>query len=53
MPGLPQTWIGWLILILVLLFIIKQPTLAAHDAHRIGAGLSSAATGIANFFSAL
>jgi len=42
---------GWLALALVIFWVVLSPTSAAHVVHNIGTFLSSAADGIANFFS--
>ena len=43
----------WAVLILVLFFIVRNPSGAADFAHRLGRGLASAADAIGRFFTSL
>lgn len=44
---------GWLALALVIWWVIESPTSAAHVVHNIGTFLSSAASGITQFFASI
>ena len=44
---------GWLALALVIWWVIEAPTSAAHVVHNIGTFLSSAASGITQFFASI
>jgi hypothetical protein len=48
-----KTVIGWLVLAFILWWIIVEPASAAAVVHGIGNFLSSAAHGLATFFSSL
>ena len=45
-----KTIAGWLALAVVIWWVIESPTSAAHVVHNIGTFLSSAGSGITNFF---
>ena len=44
---------GWLAVAFVIWWVIASPTGAEHVVHNIGAFLSSAASGITNFFASI
>ncbi len=45
--------VPWLVLVLVLFFIVKNPQGAAHVAHRIESWFGQIGRALADFFSAL
>lgn len=48
-----KSLLGWLALVFVVLWIILQPSGAAHVVHNIGTFLTSTAHGLSNFFASI